>query len=81
MHQLTSAFHTMSLCTRPLLIAGFRAAAGDEEEPMLLDSSTTSLTPEQVRQQVAWYSPVGPGLELRSPAVTTTAPCNWSRTN
>jgi len=46
-HQLTSAFHTMSLCTRPLLIAGFWAAAGDEE-PMLLDSSSTSLTPEQV---------------------------------
>ena len=47
MHQLTSAFHTMSLCTRPLLIAGF-SAAGADGEPMLLEPSNGSLTPEQV---------------------------------
>ena len=46
MHQLTSAFHTMSLCVRPLLIAGFRTAAGGD--PMLLEGADGSLTPEQV---------------------------------
>jgi hypothetical protein len=45
-HQLTSAFHTMSLCVRPLLIAGFRTAAG--RDPMLLESANGSLTADQV---------------------------------
>ena len=46
MHQLTSAFHTMSLCVRPLLIAGCRTAAG--HDPMLLESADGPLTADQV---------------------------------
>jgi len=61
-HQLTSAFHTMSLCTRPLLIAGFKAAAGDEEF-MAIDPLTSSLTPEQVRSHVTYSKLAGLGVE------------------
>ena len=66
MHQLTSAFHTMSLCTRPLLIAGFRATAGDDE-PIVLDPSTTSLTPEQVRIQLMEVNLLGLDWSLCPP--------------
>ena len=81
MHQLTSAFHTMSLCTRPLLVAGFKAAAGDEE-PMLLDSSSTSLTPEQVRGLASCTNVLDFRLELMSSVLASAddAHASWAAT-
>lgn len=50
-HQLTSAFHTLSLCLRPLLTAGFPLAAASEGG-MVIDESigngANPLIPEQV---------------------------------
>ena len=50
-HQLTSAFHTLSLCVRPLLIAGFPLGSAEERGMIIEDgngSSAKSLTAEQV---------------------------------
>lgn len=51
-HQLTSAFHTLSLCLRPLLTAGFPLAAAGEGGMDIdegISDAANSLTPEQVR--------------------------------
>ena len=54
-HQLTSAFHTLSLCVRPLITAGFPLASADVDGMAIENGSVSSanqLTPEQVCRRI-----------------------------
>ena len=48
-HQLVAAVHTLGLCTRPLLLAGFPAAAAEAGAPPLAAEELGAQPPEQAR--------------------------------
>ena len=48
-HQLVAAVHTLALCTRPLLLAGFPAAAAEAGAPPLAAEELGAQAPEQAR--------------------------------
>ncbi len=48
-HQLVAAVHTLGLCTRPLLLAGFPAAAAEAGAPPLVAEELGAQPPEQAR--------------------------------
>ena len=51
-HQLVAAVHTLGLCTRPLLLAGFPAAAAEAGAPPLAAEELGTQPPEQARMPV-----------------------------
>lgn len=48
-HQLVAAVHTLGLCTRPLLLAGFPAAAAEAGAPPLAAEELGAQPAEQAR--------------------------------
>lgn len=67
-HQLTSAFHTLSLCVRPLITAGFPLAAAGVDGMAIEAGSVSSsdqLTPEQVCSPI--LSALGLGSMIFTP--------------